>query len=123
MLLTAAELQLLFSGLDLAKLRPRRWVRWTSPSPPADTVAIPRSSPPGGVAAAVPAATGLAPGGLLNSTPWHRFWAAAPISGPKACLQNRLGGTEGRERVQKGAMIPRKLDKAMWAGLKKLTPR
>ncbi len=25
--LTAAELQLLFSGLDLAKLRPRRWVR------------------------------------------------------------------------------------------------
>lgn len=26
-LLTAAELQLLFSGLDLAKLRPRRWVR------------------------------------------------------------------------------------------------
>jgi hypothetical protein len=26
-LLTAAELQLLLSGLDLAKLRPRRWVR------------------------------------------------------------------------------------------------
>jgi transposase len=34
-LLTAAELQLLLSGLDLAKLRPRRWVRRVpSPAPP-----------------------------------------------------------------------------------------
>ena len=29
-LLTGAELQLLLSGLDLAKLRPRRWVRRTT---------------------------------------------------------------------------------------------
>lgn len=35
-LLTAAELQLLLSGLDLAKLRPRRWVRRVpDPDPPA----------------------------------------------------------------------------------------
>jgi len=69
-LLTAAEPHLLFSGLELAKLRPRRWVRRIAPSPPADAVAIPRSSPSGGVTATVPAATGLAPGGLLNSTSW-----------------------------------------------------
>lgn len=50
-LLTAAELQLLFSGLDLAKLRPRRWVRRIPPSPPADAAAVPRSSPPGDPAA------------------------------------------------------------------------
>jgi transposase len=34
-MLTAAELQLLLSGLDLAKLRPRRWVRSPRPEPPA----------------------------------------------------------------------------------------
>lgn len=32
-MLTAAELQLLLSGLDLAQLRPRRWVRQTRPEP------------------------------------------------------------------------------------------
>jgi len=32
-MLTAAELQLLLSGLDLAKLRPRRWVRNPRPEP------------------------------------------------------------------------------------------
>ena len=31
--LTAAELQLLLSGLDVAKLRPRRWVRRPRPEP------------------------------------------------------------------------------------------
>jgi hypothetical protein len=34
-LLTAAELQLLLSGLDLAKLRPRRWVRGRPAAEPA----------------------------------------------------------------------------------------
>lgn len=34
-LLTAAELQLLLSGLDLAKLRPRRWVRRSPRAEPA----------------------------------------------------------------------------------------
>lgn len=51
-LLTAAELQLLLSGLDLAKLRPRRWVRRIGPEPAAANgpVAVPGSSPPDGPA-------------------------------------------------------------------------
>lgn len=51
--LTAAELQLLFSGLDLAKLRPRRWVRRIAAesSAPSAAGAVPGSSPPGAPAA------------------------------------------------------------------------
>lgn len=44
--LTAAELQLLFSGLELAKLRPRRWVR-RIPTESGAAGATPGSSPPG----------------------------------------------------------------------------
>lgn len=45
-LLTPAELQLLFSGLDLATLRPRRWVRRipTQEAAASDAAADPRSS-------------------------------------------------------------------------------
>ena len=53
-LLTAAELQLLFSGLDLAKLRPRRWVRRIAAEAAAasDAAAVAGSSPPGNPAGA-----------------------------------------------------------------------
>lgn len=52
--LTAAELQLLFSGLDLAKLRPRRWVRRVpneSAAVASTAGAVPGSSRPGDPAA------------------------------------------------------------------------
>jgi len=45
--LSTAELQLLLSGLEVAKLRPRRWVR-----PSSDAAAAPRSAKPDGPAAA-----------------------------------------------------------------------
>jgi hypothetical protein len=48
-LLTAAELQLLFSGLDLAKLRPRRWVRRVPD-------AAPQEDEPAAIAKPAPAA-------------------------------------------------------------------
>lgn len=63
-LLTTTELQLLFSGLDLAKLRPRRWVRRIPAepaSPPADAAAIPQSSRPGDPAAGQSARSGSVP--------------------------------------------------------------
>lgn len=52
-LLTAAELQLLFSGLDLAKLRPRRWLRRIAAERASSSAAgaTPGSSTPGDPAA------------------------------------------------------------------------
>jgi transposase len=62
-LLTAAELQLLFSGLDLVKLRPRRWVRRiaTEPVAASDAGAVPGSSRPGDPADVQSAQSGSAP--------------------------------------------------------------
>jgi len=44
-MLTAAELQLLFSGLDLATLRPRRWVRNPGPEPAVNSQAVATDAP------------------------------------------------------------------------------
>lgn len=44
-MLTAAELQLLLSGLEIAKLRPRRWVRSPRPEPSVVTPPAPQPAP------------------------------------------------------------------------------
>ena len=47
-MLTAAELQLLLSGLDLAQLRPRRWVRSPRAEPRITAAPVPQPAPTAG---------------------------------------------------------------------------